>query len=462
MFKKHWPLFVIICIALITRIVMIKLPISPWWDPAIYVGMGKFMFSHGTIGMWETLRPPLWPILLGITWFGGLNPLFMAKVFAALAGIGAMIVLYFIGEKEHKGLGSVSALMLALSPSFAFFVAIPTNDIAASFLVLIASFYILRKKYFLAGLMISLAFLMRFPNGLFLLPFSLFILIENWSLISWSDFFKKSIRQGINLILGFCTIAIPYFIINYIFFQDAFLPLKEGRSVIEGSSQESVFYYVKYILLDTPVVILAAFGVVMLGYELFRRRKISAVYSLSLLCALIVGVYFSHIGHKELRYSFIFLPFIIIIASYGLSRLWQLFNPKYAASITFVVILIIGGVNLWIQATHQYIIALSPQRNAYYEFIPKEATAITSSPQIMLGSDVKIVGVFDAAEKGTELIENNDGTFQYIAIDSCQLSCWQDSCDEPKQTFVEALELHTTKVYEASEQKCTLSIYKVK
>ncbi|MDO8661514.1 MAG: hypothetical protein Q7K43_06500, partial [Candidatus Woesearchaeota archaeon] len=50
-----------------------------WWDSGVYIGMGKWLWSLSTSGLWEDFRPVLWPIVLGFFWKIGLNPVFVAR-----------------------------------------------------------------------------------------------------------------------------------------------------------------------------------------------------------------------------------------------------------------------------------------------------------------------------------------------------------------------------------------------
>ena len=36
-----------------------------WWDSAVYLGMGKHIYSLGEVGLWESSRPLIWPLILG-------------------------------------------------------------------------------------------------------------------------------------------------------------------------------------------------------------------------------------------------------------------------------------------------------------------------------------------------------------------------------------------------------------
>lgn len=440
---------------------MIRLPMSPWWDPAIYVGMAKFLFSGGAIGMWETLRPPLWPVILGIPWIIGLNPLIVAQWLVALSGIGTMIMLYTIGEKEGRGLGLGAALILALSPVYTYFTAIPTNDIPSSLLALIAAFFVLRRRFTSAGIVTALSFLMRFPNGLFLVPFGLFILIDSID-TNRRYWISESIKNIFRLAFGFATLSIPYLIVNYFVFKDAFLPLKLGREIIETNYAEPTLYYVVQGVIDNPLLLLALVGITIYIAKMVKYKKVPAsLLTLSLLCVVVIGGYMTSLTHKELRYSFGYLPYLVIIAAYGLHYLWHMSRSRYTMYIALAIIATIGSMNMWYQSTRYGIITLTPERKSYYEIPPQGSTTITSSPQVMLFSNTTITGVFSTWQYALDLLNSQKESLDYIAIDSSQIGCSDTLCTQ-QETELKKILSKTTLVYSAREGNIELLVYKLR
>jgi 4-amino-4-deoxy-L-arabinose transferase-like glycosyltransferase len=463
--KNFYGLIIICGSALALRIIALQIPMSPWWDPAIYVGMAKFFYSHGAIGLWETLRPPLWPIILGIPWLLGINPLIAGQWLAIASGIATLVMLYIIGEKEERGLGLFAALILALSPLYTFFVTIPTTDIPSALLAVIAAFFILQKRYFPAGVFTALAFLMRFTHGLFLVPFGLFILLETTNthpLKNFKPYFLASLKKVTYLALGFALLAIPYLIINQLYFGDPLLPLKLGREIIEGDTLNSPLYYVTYGIIDNPILLLSFIGLIIYLYKIIKNKKIPAsVITLALVCTVVVGGYISHIGHKELRYSFGFIPFVILIAAYGLLKLYSVPKLRFGRYLIVGMVMLGGAVNFWYQSAHQSFVALSPERKAYYELIPKNTHTITSSPQIMLFSDTKVVAVFYNWEGAIAMLKAQKEPLDYVAIDSEQISCETHDCPA-KATFMELIKATSTNMYSAKEGKTELLVFKLR
>jgi len=459
MFIKKHGIFLAIClIALIIKFVLAAQPTSPWWDPAIYVGMGKYLFSSGMFGLWEILRPPLWPIILGEAWSIGLEPLAVAKVLVIASSLATLVVLYVLGEKYEKGVGLTAAILLATSPIHNFFVTVPTNDIPSTLLSLLAVYTILQKRYTLSGLLAGLAFLTRFPHALFMAPLGLFIVIEEW------PNFKSTFKKGLALTAGFAAIVIPYFILNYIMYQDALLPIKLGRSIIEGNPDQSPFFYIFYLIADNPLILLSLVGIIVFIISIIKtRKKPEPLFTLSFLCLLIVGTYLSQIGHKELRYAFPFQPYILLFAGLGLSYLWNLAHTKKRMLIAVSVIIVLGFTNLFAYTGRAWFDLLSKERHDYYAFVPPKARTLTTAPQIMLFSDAKVVGVFDSWENGSVWLQQERETLEYVSIDDCQIFCRSGNCEKQKTAFFNALALGDLQYQDSDrEGKCTLSVYKLR
>ena len=65
---KAYPLWWILGLSLIVRIIYLLINYPLWWDSYVYIGMGKYIFSGGKIGMWESFRPLIHPLILGVLW----------------------------------------------------------------------------------------------------------------------------------------------------------------------------------------------------------------------------------------------------------------------------------------------------------------------------------------------------------------------------------------------------------
>jgi hypothetical protein len=76
--NKKWGFIIgILVFAFLIRLIfLIKNPML-WWDSTVYLGMAKYIFSSGKIGLWEYFRPLLWPIILTTSIFISNNILYI-------------------------------------------------------------------------------------------------------------------------------------------------------------------------------------------------------------------------------------------------------------------------------------------------------------------------------------------------------------------------------------------------
>ena len=88
------PLLLVIGVTVLVRIFYLSLQYPLWWDSQVYVAMGKYIFSHGQLGFWESFRPLVHPLLLGALWKMGLNPILVGKGLDVLFSTIAVYLVY--------------------------------------------------------------------------------------------------------------------------------------------------------------------------------------------------------------------------------------------------------------------------------------------------------------------------------------------------------------------------------
>ena len=111
-----WIIGILIFAFLIRLIFLFKSPML-WWDSTVYIGMAKYIFSIGNIGLWEYFRPLLWPIILGLGWKSGASPLLFGKIIQILFSLAIIFFTYEIARKIfNKKIAFFSALLLAVNP----------------------------------------------------------------------------------------------------------------------------------------------------------------------------------------------------------------------------------------------------------------------------------------------------------------------------------------------------------
>ena len=90
-----------------------------YWDSAVYVGMGKYIYSLGESGLWEASRPLAWPLMLGGLWKVGLNPLIFGKILGIMFHLGIVYMTFLIGKKIFsKDIALLGAFFVGTMPIF--------------------------------------------------------------------------------------------------------------------------------------------------------------------------------------------------------------------------------------------------------------------------------------------------------------------------------------------------------
>ena len=117
------------------------------WDASVYIGMGKYIYSSGKSGLWESSRPLIWPLIVGFFWKINLDYIFWAKFITVLLGIGCIVLVYIISKEIFDNrIGFYTALFFAMSPTFFLFGNIPLSDIPSTFFFIVGNIFFCSKK----------------------------------------------------------------------------------------------------------------------------------------------------------------------------------------------------------------------------------------------------------------------------------------------------------------------------
>jgi len=286
------------------------------WDEAVYLGMGKWIYSGGKIGIWETIRPIGLPLLLGIFWKMGWNYIVSADIIMMVFSAGAVVMTYLIAEALfNKKIATITGLLTLFSPIFFHNSQKIMTGIPSLFFTLVALYLIIRKKYLIAGLYSGTSLIFRFPSALIFIAINLIFLYEYVKTKGWKISFDKILKYNITF---FIVISI-YFLYNKITYGSFLEPLilaGQHQSVaarnIDGLIH-GIFYY-PYTLIITNILLVFAL------VPVFIRPKEKKMYFI-LIPLIVFFFYFSIIPHKQPRFALIFLPYFIIIATIGFFNL---------------------------------------------------------------------------------------------------------------------------------------------
>ena len=428
---------IVLFLSLITRAIYLFFDKNLWWDAAVYLSMGKYMATAGHLGLWEPIRPLLWPFLLGYGYFIGINPIIWGNILSTLFSLGCIYLTYEIAKKiTNERTALLASILLSFTWIFFFFNARLYTEIPAVFFALCAYYCFLKNKPLETGVLVGLSFLTKFPEGILLLIFGIFYL--------------KSCKKISHVILGFILITIPYFAFNYFLYASPYKILLFAQEFLKYAGiwifQEPWWYYPVEILKQNILYIFAIPGIVFA----FKKKR----YAL-LLLSIIPLLYFSQIAHKEIRFAILFLPFLTILAAWG----WDSLFKEKESFIIITLLLFVFHFSIEPEIHNDYF--------SYFEGKDVQGEILITHPLSAYYTNKEVTLMyypwFNASQAvyWKNYIEEKQP--QYISLDTCEggfLCPPEDiSCEEKKQSLKNAIEKNYTLVYNQTKGLCTYTIF---
>ncbi len=435
----------ILTVALLARLIYFFLPQNVFWDGAVYVHMGKFLASGGQFGLWEPIRPLLWPILLGGIWKVGLDVILVGRLINIALAIGIIYLTYKIAQKVFgETTARIAALLLIFAPLFFLFSLKLYTGILGVFLGLLAMWFYLDDRIeftFAAGLLLGLAFLTRFPLALLALAL-LIITIA-----------RREVVKALMLIAGFGFTTAAYFSYNLSEYGNFFYPLIRNMWVLRIAGywiRHLPIYTYLWVLLKENFLLLLAFPAL---YLLLKEKK---GYNIAI-PFLIIFAFISFMIHKEPRYILLVLPFAAILAGYSLSKC------KYKAQLLVLSIIISGAL-----IGYGYYIYDTPQQPYEFEQFLDGKTGIVAvtGPTLGLRENLEVYPIyyqdFMNYPMDVELTRETFQEFQpdYLMINKCDMPCPPDipECEQELDLLLEIASEGMEQVYH-EERWCEFFIF---
>ncbi len=311
----------------------------PVWDEAVYLGMGKYIYSLGHSGLWETIRPPGLPFLVGALWKLRLPYVFFSEIIMMLFGIGSILLSYLIANKLfNRKVAVLAAALLATSPWFYLYSSYILTEIPSAFFALLALYAFISRRYSLSGAAAATAMLFKFPNSLVLAVIAAAVIasaaIKNGQLLKFGNFgqLAKAVWQKsqllplVKVVLAFVFVTLPFFVFNYLFyrpftgnaFDAVFRPIILGAwhqsnpsKAIASQLYNYSFYLVEAFRQHFVFIFFLAAAVLFWKRRWFadRGKLLLAIFLLVYLA------YFSYIPNKDERFLILFLPAICLFTA---------------------------------------------------------------------------------------------------------------------------------------------------
>ncbi len=372
-----------------------------WWDASIYVGMAKYVVSSGSSGLWEPLRPLVWPLLLSASLLLNISIIFSAKILQLIFSLGSAYLVFLIGkklwsEKEAR----IAVLLLLFTPVITFYEGVMLSEIPAAFFGLLALYYFLKEDYFLSGIIAGISFLTKFPMGLL---FAGLILVS-----------LDSRKKLVSISTGFFIPLTIFFTFNYFFYSDPFLSLKDGMDVFGRSSwfyNEGINYYLINLLKENIFFVLSIIGL------LFIRKREEIALALFFLLPF---AYFGHITHKEARFYLLFLPFLCLLTARGIRKVREY---KYSGAV-FVLFLFVFISFSYPRFVDYYNFQVEFDEK-YYNLINEvsvEGKILVSDPRFVLFTDKKLDLLY-YKDYDESYVMNNLKNASLVILDKCNFLC---------------------------------------
>ena len=439
--------YFIVLVFLIIKLFALSSYRTVWWDSSVYIGMGKYIYSFGDAGLWESSRPIAWPLIIGFFWKFGMGYILIGRIVEIIFGSMCIFLTYLIGKRIFdEKIGLLSAFFLAISPTFFFFNGIMLTEIVSAFFALLAVYLLTKGKHFLFGLFFGISFMARFLQ-LFVFIGVILALICN----------KQSIKSYKKIFFGFLMAVLPYLAVNQILYHNPFFPFME-QIFLTGNSgwinhQPSGYYFME--LFKENFLYLLFIAGIFLSFRKPSSRLIIFPLAFTFL-------FFNLMKQKEMRFLIILMPYMLLLVSYALFHFAESKKPfKKAIPILMLLLFAFSTIKISMNLASE-----SGKINRYsklQDFLEKSSGNIwISSPIIAAESDKRIgrLVYYPVFGRDLKLIRESEDA-DFIFIDTCDLECRPDDigCESNKEDIVSHFRQKFAEIY-SSQGECPQFAFK--
>ncbi len=423
-----------------------------WWDQAVYMGMGKYLATAGKVGFWEFFRPPILPLFYALIYKLHFSMLFFGKSLVVLSGTGLVYLVYHLASKVRHGAGIWAGMFLAITPVFVSFVRIPLSDIPSAFAAVLALCLFIKRKDFLVGLLVGVACLLRFPQGLVLAPILISVFYREYG--QEEKYLQQVSKSIFKILLGFGLLVVPYLISNYIFYGSALSPIRYASQVILYYSYlyfKGFWFYIKELWPTAPFLFLSVFSVGLLSSQFKKETPKNAALFSVFATTLIFCLYFFFQPHKEIRYAIAFIPYLAVLAGAGIIFILNKVHIKYVfKSIIFI------GLVLFVIKGSPYVLQGEEERyQGLYDFMSTQAGVyLSTTPVPAAVGNILITELFEgynSSHSFEEALNRKDKPIDGVIMSSSDIFCQAKStggeCGQEIANIYKTLRANFTQVY---------------
>ena len=450
---KHKVFLLIFLLSLVLKVFSLFVAHDIWWDSSVYLGMGKYIYSFGDVGLWESSRPLIWPLILGFLWKIGFDAIFFGKLAVIAFSSGILLLTYIVAhELFNKKIAVLSAFFLALSSTFFLFGNVLHSEIPSTFFVMLGFYYFIKQKYNISGLFLGIAFMTRFFQIFAFIPLVLllfYLVVKK----------KKAYKTLFYFSMFFLIPVVPYLILNYILYNNIFYPflLQSWMSKYTGLifSQPFCFYFVNLVK-ENVLSLFSILGLLFIfkKYD-FKKLTIAIVF-------LFVFIPYNLVAHKEMRLLITALPFLYILTGYGIFYFVGLFkrNKNLLLSLLLITFLIVNVPKLKFD---EY----ADNLDVFYDYVGDERVGNglwISNPAFIVYSNVKADLIYYPLynSKKIDTLTDDIDNAERILINTCDLlSCpvSDNTCNQKHNNFINLLKNRFNMLYYNKFNQCEYYIF---
>ncbi|MFH1400510.1 MAG: glycosyltransferase family 39 protein [Nanoarchaeota archaeon] len=442
--------FIILALGILVRLIVLFIPHVAFWDAAVYIGMGKYLFSNHQVGLWEDIRPIAWPAFLGLIWRLGLDPLVAGRIIDALISISLIPLTFTLAKRvTTQKAATVAAVFVAFSPMGVFFSSKVLTENVMTALMLLSFILILSRKHAwwhdaFAGVCAALAFLVRWRIALMFIPLLAAVIVSSRK--GWWR------RMPIGGATAFVTVT-PYFLFNWFSYGSLFAPMTSLFSLIGSSGAYhpvSLTFYLRWFFWENPLYPLFIVGAVYAW-----RQKNWVLVALAAVPILYFS-FFSSLDHKELRYLFAAIPFVAILVAHAMSR-WRISLTTLVGVLSAVMFCLAASYFI-VQTGHK---TFMPDPDVIQQVYGNDDVAgivASSGPQLAAYRDVDLRIVYWVEDYSYDLMLRDDP--DWIFWDTCQFMCVVPECYDDLDDFMMRLLAENSIVFEKRGDLCSQFLLK--
>ena len=438
------------------------------WDEAAYVGIGKYIYSAGSVGLLETVRPLALPMMLGMVWKLG-GGVFAYKALAIAFSAGVVALTYFISKEIFDGaygrylIAGFAAALVAFSPGFFSSSAMVLTDIPSVFFALAAVYLFLKGRLFLSGLFGAVAFMFRFPHFLVLpavaaaVLFSAHFSTDNMK--KWKVALSGALSGLTRLFFPLLFVFAAFMSANYILyrslasgiFEAMLMPIivayKTQANIaysVSGFSNNLMFYF-RVMLEDNLFLLFSVTGLLFLLRQKERKKLVVAF------AAIAYFAYFTLIENKQPRFLIAFLPFAAILSAYWLHKslfFMRRLNIGFRFVFAFVLsFLVVFSAVSMAQQDYKYYALLpaseSPVVSDVYSYFSQQSnlTILTTDPVFAVFSDNRFIPYYENPDSALKTYDEQSGNADFVVYTPHFFPCekFGPECENKKQQLFDKI-----------------------